>query len=794
MNKLSTAPGFKFAVLFIAGILIGASIKFNLLFLLICFSILVLFFIYIYRKNFNDISILFILSIIIIFFGIIKSNIDFYIIPDNSISKIKNTSLKEETILNGIIDDIPNKDSSKIRFVLNCKSFRTFDSTYNVEGLVMVTILKDTTKGITGIEPAFEAGDEVELYGRLSEPARERNPGEFDYKRYLSLHNIHKIFYVKGTYNAEIISKNNLSFIYQKILYPAKLFANNNIDSFIGGNEGAFLKGLVTGDRGDFTQEMKDYFVKAGVMHLIAVSGLNVAYIILSVTLLLSLLRIPLIPRTIITIIILILYCLFTGSPASIIRASVMGILALTAYAIQRKINFYNIAGFSALVILIYDSKQLFDAGFILSFCSVLSMVFFYERFENIFINKFENWLKDYRKYLYYLLILFFTSLSAQIGTVPISAMYFGKISIISIFVNVIAVPLSNISLAIGFFQILVATFSTYLSSVIAETNSLLLFLQLIFIKYFASFEFAYFEFYKFNILNTIFYFLVLIYIFTSSLKNLHFRISLSAAVIVMLILFNLNFDNKLRVSFMSVGQGECFLVQSPDGKNILIDCGPSNEKYDSGEKNIAPFLKRNGVSNIDILILTHKHNDHTGGADYLIRNFNVNKILTNNAGYKIYYSLLFGKSHPSVENIRCGDIIKLDGVEMFFLYPFILEKEPKPIVFKLKYNKTEILFTSDISEEDERELAESYGDFLKSNVLKVSHHGSKNSSSVEFLDKAKPECSIISCGFNNRFGHPAPITIDKLKAINSDIFRTDIDGMVILESDGNNYNIKNNF
>ena len=387
MHKLDAAPAFKFAILFISGILIGANIKFSFLCLIICLTILITYIFVLHKNNTGNKSLIFVLFISIILAGIIKSNFDFYIIEDNSITKIQNTPAKEVTRLTGIIDDIPNSDSSKIKFIINCETVKTDDTLKYVNGLVLVTIIKDTAKGV--IEPVINlsAGDDIGLYGRLSDPPAERNPGEFDYKKYLEIHNIHKIFLAKGIYNVEKYSGGHLSYIYQNILYPAKVFANKNIDEYLVGSEGAFLKGLVTGDRGDFTKEMKEYFINAGVMHLIAVSGLNVAYIILSITLVLSLFRISLVPRTIITIFILILYCMFKGSPASIVRASVMAILALISFIIQRKINFYNIIGISALIILIYDSKQLFDAGFILSFGAVLSMIFFYERFDNIFLD-----------------------------------------------------------------------------------------------------------------------------------------------------------------------------------------------------------------------------------------------------------------------------------------------------------------------------------------------------------------------------------------------------------------------
>jgi competence protein ComEC len=810
MQKLESAPAFKIAFLFVTGIIIGAEFRFNIAVIIILIVIQFLYFFYLLKKNPGIPLDFVLLTLLIIFLGILKANIDFYLIPGNSVSGIPDTKRSEEAVIIGVIQDIPSYDTNKIRFTLSSEFFinSTNHDTLLISGDVLVTIKRNPKTDYNDysviqssgnisydFKPGLSAGDRVLLYGRLSEPFEERNPGEFDYKRYLKLHNIYKTFTAQGFSNAEIINRNNISFLMQKIIYPARKFASGNIDKYIPGDEGAFLKGLVTGERQDISRKVKDDFVKTGIMHVIAVSGLNVAYIILSLTLILALIRVPRIPKVIIIILFLIFYCFFTGYPASIIRATVMGSLILIAGVIQRKTNFYNIIGISVLIILIYDAKQLYDPGFILSFSAVLSMVFFYEKFDEILLKKILDSKFRFKKMLYNLAGIIFVTIAAQIGTLPLTSYYFEKISFISLLANAIIVPLSNLSLATGFFQIASATFSDFISSVIAGANLILLKLQLWTVDFLASFRFGYIGFYRFNTVNTIGYLALLLIFFTTGKKTLKVRLIISSVLILLLVLLNINYKNNLRITYLYAGQGDCTLIESPDGSNILIDCGMKDFRFNSGESTIVPYLKRRGISRIDLLILTHLHYDHIGGIESVLNNFSVKKIISDGAAEENSLTRSMDKliveNKIPTEKLYSGDYIEGFGkLILFFLNPapndsLHTSEHSKSIVVKLKYGNTDAVFIGDLNVEGETYVAGTYGSFLKSNILKVSHHGSKNASSVPFLLKCRPDYAVISCGKDNVFGHPSDLVLAKLEVIGAKVLRTDRDGAVIFESDG---------
>jgi competence protein ComEC len=808
MQRLESAPAFKIAFFYIIGIFIGSYFEFNPLIIILATVFQIIFLIYFHKTIEGKISSLILLSSVIISLGLLKANIDFHYISDNSVSRVPDTKRNEETKLIGVIQDIPSSDSNKIKFRLETEFLIGKTDTNLISGDILVTLKRNNKTDYNEFlkvqpkedfsydyKPELRAGDRVLMYGKLSEPFEERNPGEFNYKKYLTLHDIYKTFTITGYDNIGIINRDNLNFFNQKIIYPARQFASKNIDDYVGGDEGAFLKGLVTGERQDISKKVKDDFVKTGVMHIIAVSGLNVAYIILSITLILTLFRVPHLPRVIIILFFLVFYCFFTGAPASIIRATVMGSLILISGVLQRKTNIYNVVGLSVLVILLYDSKQLYDPGFILSFSAVLSMVFFYDRFNEIFLQKILESRLVYKKAIYYVLGLILVTLSAQIGTLPITSNYFEKISFVSLIANAVMVPLSNLSLAIGFFQIVIAAFSGYLSSVIADANLFLLKFQLYIVNILASVKYSYIGFYRFNTVNTIAYFLILGVLFTAKKETIKLRLFISALIICALFIANLDYNNKLRITYLYVGQGDCTLLETPDGSTILIDCGTKEFKYNSGESTIMPYLKRRGIEQIDLLILTHLHNDHIGGIESVLKNFKVKKIISNGSAEN---SLLANTMERLIienkiqrEEFFSGDYIEGYGnLRIYFLNPIQNDslhtnEHSKSLVIKLQYGKTDAVFIGDLNIEGESLITNTYGNFLKTNILKISHHGSKNASSIPFLMKCRPEYAVISCGKDNVFGHPSELVLSKLSILGSKIQRTDKEGAIIFESDG---------
>jgi competence protein ComEC len=262
--------------------------------------------------------------------------------------------------------------------------------------------------------------------------------------------------------------------------------------------------------------------------------------------------------------------------------------------------------------------------------------------------------------------------------------------------------------------------------------------------------------------------------------------------LILCLILAGIIFHSQkqeLSVNFLDVGQGDAILI-SQGSKQILIDGGPNGRVLLEKLGKYIPFWDRN----IEVVIATHPDQDHIDGLIDAMKTYNIREVIDNSEEsdsqvYKKYLEVISEKNIPRLKG-KSGVNIKInDDAKLEILNPEdTLDNNPKDtnadsIVSKLTYGENSFLFTGDFPVEKEPELISKNLD-LKSNVLKVAHHGSKYASSNEFLEKVAPKDAVISVGKNNRYGHPAEETLDRIIAHKINVLRTDIMGDVIYECD----------
>ncbi|MFA7361419.1 MAG: DNA internalization-related competence protein ComEC/Rec2 [Candidatus Kapaibacterium sp.] len=786
MKKLYTAPAFKLAVVFSIGILAGKYFSLEYYITIPALLILIVSY-FLFKKKYQVLKFI-ILLVIIILTGLIKSNIDFRTSSDKSINLLdRNIS---GIFLVGTIDNLPEYSENRVRFTVDASELISRNDTLKVDGRILVLLKQTKILSLYDSFPRFEAGDKVILFGSLRDAPDDTNPGEFNYREYLALNDIHKTFKVSFWNDAEVLSKNNLNFFEQNIIYPSRKYAIENINRNIGGEEAAFLNGLVTGYRADFSKELKEDFIKAGVMHLIAVSGLNVAYIIIFLTVAFSLLRVPFDIKIYLMIAALVFYMFFTGAAASIVRAVLMGSVMLINYKVQRKINFYNVIGISALIILLFDSKQLFNSGFILSFSAVISIVIIFNRVNLIIGKKIKHWNKDWRKVFYYIYITLLTTVAAQIGVLPITLSYFGKISIVGIFTNIIAIPLSNLSLALGFIQIIFGVFSDFLGGLIAEVNYLLLHYELAFIKWAANLPYSSFDFYGITLAMLITFYVILLLLLLMNKSNFKYNIALSVLVIAAYFIITGFKDNNLKITYLSLGNSDCTHLETPDGSNILIDIGVENQYNASTSRRIIPYLKRKSVRDLDLVILTSPIGKNYKSLRSIIENFNVKKILFNDK------SEISGNTEKliidnKIQVDELNSINEINGYGGLRIKCFKTDSVSGNAMLKIYFGNKSFLFPGKAETENEIIAVRVLGNELKSDVLKVAKYGSVKSTSDEFLQYVNPFISVISSSGIEERNLPAYEVLRRLEKHKSEIYRTDEHGAVILESDGNYLKIK---
>lgn len=247
--------------------------------------------------------------------------------------------------------------------------------------------------------------------------------------------------------------------------------------------------------------------------------------------------------------------------------------------------------------------------------------------------------------------------------------------------------------------------------------------------------------------------------------------------------------SEKLRVSYIYVGQGDSILIQIPNGKNILIDAGEN----DQGNK-VVSYLRSQGVKRLDVTIWTHPHADHIGGADVVTSAFDIGQVVMPKvtSTTQTYRSLIEAINRKGLKITEAKAGLKLDlgpEVNAQLLAPNSTNYEEVndySAVLKLVYGQTSFLFTGDAQTVSEEEMIKKGYD-LKADVLKVGHHGSHTSTSAAFLAKVQPKDAVISVGKDNDYGHPHGGTLLKLQAVGVTLYRTDLSGTIVAESDGKN-------
>ena len=245
-----------------------------------------------------------------------------------------------------------------------------------------------------------------------------------------------------------------------------------------------------------------------------------------------------------------------------------------------------------------------------------------------------------------------------------------------------------------------------------------------------------------------------------------------------------------LRVHFIDVGQGDAILIQAPDGEVGLIDGGEAG----SG---VVQYLQNSGITHLDLVIATHPHEDHIGGLVEVLNAFPVDRVITNGVKhttltYEHFLDAIISSKAEYVE-VKRGDTISLGDLNFSVLSPVDNTDEDLndgSLVLRLVYGKISFLFTGDAQPEAEDNMLTTGLD-VNATILKVAHHGSRTGSPLTFITAINPQVAIYSAGSGNDYGHPHPETLDVLVSVGSKIYGTDINGTIVVTTDGNEYSIK---
>ena len=579
-------------------------------------------------------------------------------------------------------------------------------------------------------------GDKIYLKGTLIEPTNNTIPNTFNYKKYLNNNNIKYILEVDSL--DKIIRTNN-------IFYKLKNTIKKRINKI---DTTGYINAFILGNKNDIDNNIYNTYKTNGILHIFSVSGMHIS--ILSSIILLILNKIKKNKNNIIIVILfLIFYLILTNYQPSIVRSIIFFILLKIFNLLKININTKDTLLIAITLILITYPKYIYNIGFLYS--SIISYTLIY--YSNYF-NK--NYLTN----------IFLISLISFLVSLPITINNNYSINILSIFINLIFVPLISfilypLSLLTFIFPILNNIFelfinlTEYLSTLFSKINIFNISIP------------------KLNILTIIIYYILL---YLSLSKNKKYFLKL---IIFILIIKNINkIDTAYYVYYIDVGQGDMSLIKYKD-EAILIDTGNNINNYYID--NVLIFFKSIGVNNIDSIIISHGDSDHIGNTEYLIDNIKVNKVILNNDTFnELENDLIKYLNKKNIKYYNNIQYLNIKNNKLYFLNTIKYDNEnDNSNINYLKLNKFNFLFMGDAGIEVEEDLKELYN--LKNiDVLKVGHHGSKTSSSEEFIGEINPKYSIISVGKNNRYGHPNKEVLDNLK--NTKIYRTDQDGSIMFK------------
>lgn len=731
--------------------------------------------------------------------------------------------------ISGTIGGPPLIYPNRVRFFLDVEAIGA-ETPRPVNGRIVVSVW--------GSGPVISSGDRIAFVGAIREFRNFNNPGGFDYRRYMHFNNV---------WGAAHVQAKELQFLDENRA-PGRWFdietARNRISQLIDqtgeGEHRGVLKALIIGERSRISEEMATAFNRAGVSHLLAISGLHVGIVAGAAFAffqwLLQWIR-PLLwwawtrkGAALLTLMPVMIYGLLAGMSPSTQRAVIMVAVFLFTFLLETDQDLINTLAVAAMAILIIHPPALFSISFQLSFAAVFFIVcgLAGARKSNQKPGVFHK-----------LLVFIQVSFLAIMGTLPLVMFYFNQISLIGLVSNLVLIPL------IGFVVVplsLTAVFIYPLSSTGAlwclKAGAGILIPSLDIVNFFAGLPFAAVKTITPNLIEIACYFGLAGVLFYRRQRRLQpatgpnapprlseilprtfLKKHLAAAAAGVLLLaagidasywYYQRFRHPdLRVTVIDVGQGSAALLELPGGRHVLIDGGgfSDNSSFDVGARVVAPLLWRKKIKTIDALVLSHPNSDHLNGLLYIAEHFNVREIWTNDQPAAIKSYGLFLETIRK-KNIRMPafDTLarrhEINGVRLSILYPppGFLEKVQKEkwrdlnnnsLVLQVQFGAKTLLFPGDIMAPAEAELVSAASALLDGDVLVSPHHGSKNSNSDVFLDAVSPEAVIVSCGWKNRFHFPHEAVLEKYRRRGYKVFRTDTNGAVFIRTDGTDLDIR---
>ncbi len=628
-------------------------------------------------------------------------------------------------------------------------------------------------------------GMNVEVNGIFEKGSKSRNFNGFNYDEYLRSERIIGIINCDKVYITGYTKYSLFDNIHKNI--------KEKIYKFLPEDKAHICSALILGDKDLISDEVIEYFSESSLSYALAISGMHISYIIMCFSILLYMLGEK--NKNIILCCILIFYNAIIGYQISVIRATIMTIIHIIGLLIYKKSDSITNLSLSALIILIINPYSIKSFSFMFSFGGTLGILLFYKKVDYFLVGILPR--KCQIKIFNFIRKSISLSISANIAILPIMVYCTNKVSIIFIISGIVVNILLSIIIPLILVSIVLSLISIQISEFLSSILGIFLDLLIFFSKFFSNKIFNIYVItpYKFSIITYYILTGLILFKLNSEKKVKHIINSYIKKVLVIYVMFitmfNIfgKFDKSLNIFFIDVGQGDSTLIITENNKNILIDSGGTEFGEDKiGKNTLLPYLYNRRIYKLDYVMISHFDSDHCKAMLYIMEHMKVkNAIISKQEEISENYNeflKIVNEKKINIIVVGSGMKINIDKSTYFdVIWPnannVINENilNNNSIVTKLVYGNFSMLFTGDIEKIAEQNIINKYD--VTADIIKIPHHGSKTSSSLDFIKCVNPKIALIGVGKNNKFGHPSGVTIKSLETRNCMIYRTDLDGEI---------------
>lgn len=646
--------------------------------------------------------------------------------------------------------------------------------------------------------PPLMYGDVIEVRAELRRPAPAGNPGAFDYRRWLHRQKITMTAFVPYSRHLTVVGSEPPG----RFMYAAAVvreWVRTGLAGALSEENAPLAVAMVLGDRRPLSAEVEEQFRRAGVTHLLSVSGLHVGFFVALGWSLLRLLRTPPAVRVVATVALSWLYVLAAGARPPAVRAGIMATSGLVAVGLGRGRDAPSALTAGAVCLLVHNPLLLFDVSFQLSFAATAAIV---------------GWLAPLRQYFAWLPRPVATgaalTAAAQIGVTPLLAGTFQELSVVGFVGSLVGSPIVSLLVPLGAATGLAYNVSTIAGTWLGTAAETVVNVLMVVVRGLSSLPWAFIDVAPPSPAFMAGWWLGWWALLRPTTAVRRRRRSAMAAVALCVVslwspLLHALPASELEMVMLDVGQGDAIFIRTPDGVTALVDGGGNifaadDPSANPGETVILPYLRYVGAGVVDVVINTHPHEDHVQGLLPVMSRRRVALAVDGGqdaAGPSWPAYLRLVEEQGIVRWIAApGHVIRLGRRTMLevlhpgdFMFDTRSDLNNNSVVVRLVHGNTAALLTGDIETEAQLELLRRGAD-LRAEVVKVPHHGSRWALVSAFYEAVGADIAVITVGRNN-YGHPSPEVIDALEAMGTRVYRTDIDGAVVLRSDGTRWTVR---